>query len=60
MTGTSLAADRSSVAADEGTLRALEFGAIVDQLAQLTSFEPARELALASAPSPDPVLVRLA
>ena len=59
MTGTSLAADRSSVAADEGTLRALEFGAIVDQLAQLTSFEPARELALASAPSPDPVLVRL-
>ncbi|CAN5289466.1 endonuclease MutS2 [soil metagenome] len=46
-------ADRASGAADEGTLRALEFGAIVAQLAELTAFEPARELALASVPSGD-------
>ena len=59
MTPIARAAERPSVAADEGTLRALEFGAIVGQLAELTSFEPARELALASEPSPDPVLVGL-
>ena len=59
MTPTSPGADRPSVAADEGTLRALEFGAIVDQLAELASFEPARELALASLPSPDAVHVGL-
>src|SRR6188768_2434688 len=59
MTRTSPAAERPSVAADEGTLRALEFGAIVQQLAELTSFEPARELALASVPSPDAAHVAL-
>ena len=59
MTPTSPAAERPSVAADEGTLRALEFGSIVDGLAELTSFEPARELALASMPSPDAVHVGL-
>ena len=59
MTRTSPAADRPSVAADEGTLRALEFGSIVDQLAELTGFEPARELALASVPSPDALHVGL-
>jgi DNA mismatch repair protein MutS2 len=59
MTPTSPAAEPSSVAADEGTLRALEFGAIVEQLAELTGFEPARELALASMPSPDPIHVGL-
>jgi DNA mismatch repair protein MutS2 len=40
-------------AADPGTLRALEFGAIVEQLAALASFEPSRELALASLPLAD-------
>ena len=59
MTRTSPAADRAAVAADEGTLRALEFGAIVEQLAELTSFEPARELAISSLPSPDAVHVGL-
>ncbi|MGH2402383.1 MAG: endonuclease MutS2, partial [Candidatus Limnocylindria bacterium] len=59
MTPTSPVADRGSVAADEGTLRALEFGAIVARLADLAGFEPARELALASLPSPDAVLVGL-
>ena len=38
-------------AADAGTLRALEFAAIVERLAALTSFEPARELAAATRPS---------
>ncbi len=59
MTRTSPDADRPSVAADEGTLRALEFGAIVERLASLTSFEPARELAGAAVPSPDAVHVSL-
>jgi DNA mismatch repair protein MutS2 len=59
MTHTSPAADRAPVAADDGTLRALEFGTVVEQLAGLTAFEPARELAIASVPSPDTVLVRL-
>jgi DNA mismatch repair protein MutS2 len=59
MTRTSPDADRPSVAADEGTLRALEFGSIVDRLASLTSFEPARELAAALLPSPDAVHVGL-
>ena len=40
-------------------MRALEFGAIVEQLAELTGFEPARELALALLPSPDAVHVGL-
>ena len=40
-------------AADEGTLRALEFRAIVELLAAATSFEPSRELALATLPVAD-------
>ena len=40
-------------AADAGTLRALEFGTIVEQLAGHTSFEPSRELALATQPVAD-------
>ncbi len=59
MTRTSPAADQASGAADEGTLRALEFGAIVEQLATHTSFEPARELALGLQPMPDPTHVAL-
>jgi DNA mismatch repair protein MutS2 len=46
-------------AADAGTLRALEFGAVLEQLAALTSFAPSRELALASLPIADRVLVDL-
>jgi DNA mismatch repair protein MutS2 len=46
-------------AADAGTLRALEFGAVLEQLAALTSFAPSRELALASLPMADRVLVDL-
>ena len=50
MTRTSPAADPAAgSAADAGTLRALEFEAIVEQLAGHTSFEPSRELALAVA-----------
>ncbi|MDQ2674993.1 MAG: hypothetical protein M3Y40_10095, partial [Chloroflexota bacterium] len=45
----------AGVAADAGTLRALEFGAIVEQLAALTAFEPSRELALELRPVADPV-----
>jgi DNA mismatch repair protein MutS2 len=48
-----------SGAVDDGTLRALEFGAIVEQLATHTSFEPARELARALRPVPDPAHVTL-
>jgi DNA mismatch repair protein MutS2 len=59
MTRTSPAADAAPLAADDGTLRALEFGAIVDQLASLTSFEPGRELALALRPMPDATHVGL-
>ncbi len=59
MTRTSPAADPASGAADEGTMRALEFGAIVEQLATHTSFEPARELALALRPMPDPAHVAI-
>jgi DNA mismatch repair protein MutS2 len=40
-------------AADAGTLRALEFDAIVGQLAELTAFGPSRELAAASLPVAD-------
>jgi DNA mismatch repair protein MutS2 len=42
-------------AADAGTLRALEFGSIVSQLAELTAFAPSRELADASLPVADVV-----
>ena len=59
MTRTSPVADPAPGAADDGTLRALEFGAIVEQLATHTSFEPARELALALRPMPDPSHVTL-
>ena len=45
--------------ADAGTLRALEFGAIVEMLAELTAFIPSHELADASLPMSDPVLVGL-
>ena len=47
------------VAADAGTLRALEFAAIVEQLAARTAFDPSRELALALRPVGDPVHVGL-
>ncbi len=55
MTPTSPAADldRSpapGAAADPGTLRALEFSAIVERLAARTAFAPSRELAEASVP----------
>ncbi|MGZ6214390.1 MAG: endonuclease MutS2, partial [Candidatus Limnocylindria bacterium] len=46
-------------AADAGTLRALEFAAIVDQLAALTAFGPSRELAEAATPLADAVHVGL-
>lgn len=46
-------------AADAGTLRALEFAAIVEQLAGLTAFLPSRELAEAAAPLADAVHVGL-
>jgi DNA mismatch repair protein MutS2 len=60
MTDTSPAADPpAGVAADPGTLRALEFPAIVEQLAGLTAFEPARELALDAVPVTDATHVRL-
>jgi len=60
MTDTSPAADPDAgVAADAGTLRALEFGAIVEQLASLTSFDAGRDLALQSLPMTDPALVAL-
>ena len=60
MTPTSPAADATSAsAADEGTLRALEFGAIVERLAALTAFEPSRELAVAMRPVADAAHVGL-
>ena len=46
-------------AADAGTLRALEFGAIVEQLAELTAFGPSRELAEATRPMADAIHVAL-
>ncbi|MDP9273607.1 MAG: endonuclease MutS2 [Chloroflexota bacterium] len=46
-------------AADEGTLRALEFGSVVGMLAQLTAFPPSRELAEASLPVSDEAHVNL-
>jgi len=47
----------AGAAADPGTLRALEFAAIVEQLAAATAFPPSRELALAASPSADAALV---
>lgn len=46
MTRTSPVADADRrVAADDGTLRALEFAAVTERLAALTAFDPSRELA---------------
>jgi DNA mismatch repair protein MutS2 len=60
MTVTDPAADPvAGAAADAGTLRALEFGAIVEQLAGLTAFGPSRELAEAAMPLADAVHVGL-
>jgi DNA mismatch repair protein MutS2 len=54
MTPTAPAAEPAAgAAADAGTLRALEFAAIVEQLASLTAFGPSRELAEASLPLAD-------
>ena len=55
MTRTSPAADpgltpAAGAAADPGTLRALEFGAIVELLAEKTAFAPSRELAEGALP----------
>jgi DNA mismatch repair protein MutS2 len=55
MTRTAHAPDPSTAlapgaAADAGTLRALEFAAVIDQLAELTAFGPSRELAAAALP----------
>src|SRR6266496_2638517 len=46
-------------AADEGTLRALEFGSVVGMIAQLTAFPPSRELAEASLPVSEEAHVNL-
>jgi DNA mismatch repair protein MutS2 len=46
-------------AADAGTLRALEFRAVIEMLAELTAFPPSRELAGELLPSSDPVVVGL-
>src|SRR5918999_1473854 len=56
---TDVAALAPGAAADAGTLRALEFAAIVDALAALTAFAPSRELALATMPVADADHVRL-
>jgi len=55
MTRTAPAADgpaalTTGAAADAGTLRALEFAAVIEQLAELTAFAPSRDLALALVP----------
>ncbi|MDQ2854331.1 MAG: endonuclease MutS2 [Chloroflexota bacterium] len=60
MTRTALDAEPTpGAAADVGTLRALEFAAIVGQLAALTAFAPSRELAEATIPIADQVHVGL-
>jgi DNA mismatch repair protein MutS2 len=59
MTRASPVAEVAGAAADAGTLRALEFAAIVEQLAALTSFGPSRELAEEALPMADAVLVGL-
>jgi DNA mismatch repair protein MutS2 len=53
MIDTSLAEPAPGAAADPATLRALEFDAIVEQLADLTSFGPSRELAEDTLPVAD-------
>lgn len=58
MTSTSPAAEEGrSSAVDQGTLRALEFAAIVEQLAALTAFQPSRDLASETLPTADAILV---
>ncbi|MBA2264452.1 MAG: hypothetical protein H0W10_07305, partial [Chloroflexi bacterium] len=60
MTRTSPGAEAAAgSAADPGTLRALEFGTVIEQLAALASFEPSRELALAALPMADATHVGL-
>ena len=60
MTPTSPVAEPApGAAADDGTLRALEFAAVVEQLAALTSFPPSRDLAVGSLPLADPAHVTL-
>ena len=60
MTPTSRVADTDRrVAADAGTLRALEFATIAEQLAALTAFEPSRELARELRPLADRAHVAL-
>ncbi|MEO8638777.1 MAG: endonuclease MutS2 [Chloroflexota bacterium] len=60
MTRTDPVADPAAgAAADAGTLRALEFEAIVEQLAGLTAFGPSRELAEGAMPLADLVHVGL-
>ena len=49
----------AGAAADAATIRALEFAAIVEQLATNTSFQPSRELALEAVPVDDAVHVAL-
>ncbi len=49
----------AGAAADPGTLRALEFGAIVGMLGELTAFGPSRELAEATLPMADATHVAL-
>jgi DNA mismatch repair protein MutS2 len=49
----------AGAAADPGTLRALEFAAVVEQLAGLTAFAPSRELAEAVIPLADATHVAL-
>ena len=60
MTDIAPAADPApGVAADSGTLRALEWAAITAQLADLTAFAPSRELAEAALPVADAAHVGL-
>ncbi len=60
MTPTDPAPERKAgVAADAGTIRSLELPAIVEQLAALASFDPSRELALATMPMADAAHVAL-
>lgn len=49
----------AGAAADSGTLRALEYPAVIERLAAETSFEPSRELALATLPMADAAHVAL-
>jgi DNA mismatch repair protein MutS2 len=60
MTRTAPAADLApGAAADPGTLRALEFGAVIEELSSLAAFGPSRELAEASLPVADAAHVEL-